>query len=112
MKIETEAQAAEALEALQTFYGQPVLPVRRYCDALETWARVYVEKRPSARLALADVRLAIVKSNLLARLIYGGQKLRTRPCPIHKGEWSGCVPEPCAGGCSDGINLTGWLPEP
>lgn len=108
----TDAEAEAMLAQLREHYRQPVLPVGHYCKALETWAEVYLERFPSYREAFASVRISIVKSNLLARLIYDGQKLRTRQCPIHKGTWSGCVPEPCEAGCSDGMNLTGWLPEP
>jgi len=59
-------------------------------------------------VALDDADLQIRKSNLLARLIYGGQKLRTQMCPEHKGEWTGPRPDPCPHGCG----FTGWLPEP
>jgi hypothetical protein len=56
----------------------------------------------------------IAKSCLLWRLIYDGQELRTVPCPVHEGHWSGCAwpekPEDvCA--CMDGSNVTGWLPN-
>jgi hypothetical protein len=57
---------------------------------------------------------SIRKSNLLARLLYGAQEIRTTPCPIHKGVWSGCMwpddpKDMCA--CMDGCNVTGWLPN-
>lgn len=130
MKIETKEQADEAMAALQEFFGEPVRPVRQYCSALETWMRcleIDAGMRPSQIpqgftprgkggregyvTMLGAIRRDITKSNLLARLIYGGQPLRTRPCPLHKGRWSGCHPEPCPHGCSDGTNITGWLPE-
>lgn len=57
------------------------------------------------------MRLAIYKSNLLSRLIYSGEQLRTTPCPKHKGRWSGCVWDAqCE--CMCGSNVTGWLPNP
>ena len=64
---------------------------------------------------VGQVFLQIQKSNLLWRLIYGGQELRTTPCPEHKGKWSGCMwpkdeKDVCA--CMDGCNVTGWLPDP
>lgn len=56
------------------------------------------------------VALQISKSALLARLIYGGEKLRSRKCLIHEGRWSGLpfMDNQCMHGC----DLTGWLPEP
>jgi hypothetical protein len=53
--------------------------------------------------------LNLQKSNLLWRLIYRGQPLRTEMCPLHQGQWSGCAWDPCPHGCSDGNNVTGWL---
>lgn len=125
MKIQNEEQAAEALAALSEFYGEPVMPVRRYCAAIETWATCVRKKRheelkgehpiPSFGQHFADyldkVLIHIRKSNLLCRLIYKGQALRLRPCPEHKGKWVGVRLEPCPHGCSDGYNVTGWLPE-
>jgi hypothetical protein len=54
------------------------------------------------------VGLAVKKSSLLARLLYDGEKLRTKQCPTHKGQWSG-LPHP-GNDCECG--LTGWLPQP
>ena len=51
------------------------------------------------------------KSCLMGRMIYGGEDLRIRRCPIHNGIWSGCTPYACPAGCNYGINLTGWLPN-
>ena len=47
----------------------------------------------------------IRKSNLLARLLYAGEKVCTQKCPDHKGSWVG------QGDCHYGCDLTGWLPE-
>lgn len=83
-----------------------------YCEAFQTWANLYLKAEPDDYAAFSHVRIAVDKSNLLWRLIYGGEKVRTRPCPVHKGEWSGCILDPdklCA--CACGSNLTGWLPD-
>lgn len=50
------------------------------CEKLAAWADV------------AGVgRHAVVKSDLLHRLIYGGERAPSKtPCPVHKGTWSGC----------------------
>lgn len=56
------------------------------------------------------IRLAISKSCLLDRLIYGGETLRTEQCPEHKGRWSGCkFSGEITCGCGHGICVTGWL---
>jgi hypothetical protein len=54
--------------------------------------------------------LQIQKSNLLARLLYGGEKLRAIPCPKHKGTWSGI--EWSGNQCPHKCQLTGWIQEP
>lgn len=133
MKIESQAQAEELLRALSAFYKEPVLPISRYCSALEAWAgciQMNNYRRPSSLIPegfaqfeedahgatyaaiLPAILTDIRKSNLLYRLIYRGQPLRKRPCPQHRGHWSGWSIEPCPHGCSDGMNVTGWLPEP
>ena len=110
------------LDRLTKYFGEPVMPVSRYCDALRTWARAVGENGYGAdhRLpeAIAQVELAVSKSNLLARLIYGGEELRTKKCPVHNGHWSGCIFETpiCAtpeypDGCLSGADVTGWLPS-
>ena len=71
------------------------------CDALDGWAR---ERDDIALLPRVN------KSCLLARLIYGGEELRTRRCPIHDGHWAG-VGDACIAGCSYDANITGWLPN-
>ena len=52
--------------------------------------------------------IAVQKSNLLARTIYGGEPVRTTPCPVHAGTWSGL--EPLDAPCPHGCGYTGWLP--
>jgi hypothetical protein len=117
--------------ALARHYGEPVRPVSRYCKAFETWARALDErkervealsdddprKQPETNDALTKIAdlsfliaLSIRKSNLLYRLIYEDQPLRTEMCPEHQGRWSGCVwDEYCE--CMDGYDVTGWLPN-
>lgn len=106
------------LRDLSIHFGQPVKPVEKYCESLEIWAKVILEKYENEKKLgkkssrgyeeyLHYLLLDISKSNLLARLIYGDLPLRTIPCPEHKGRWSGCFGE-----CSYGCELTGWLPEP
>jgi hypothetical protein len=57
------------------------------CNALAAWAEVAEVTSPRA----GSGRLAIAKSDLLSRLIYGGERGPSRtPCPIHQGRWSGC----------------------
>jgi len=83
---------------------QGVVAIQTLCDALVAWAAA--EPRGTSHPTGLDIR----KSCLLSRLIYAGEPLRTRPCPIHKGRWSGCF-DVCPAGCNFGVNVTGWLPE-
>lgn len=94
-----------------------------FCDKMDLWAKAYMtpletddKYKAEERVQFAKhwnyIRLAISKSNLLHRLFYGGEDLRTEECPIHKGKWSGCkLPKEmeCKGVCADGFNVTGWL---
>lgn len=111
---------------LRSYYGEPVLPLNRVCDAFGHWFRAIeaLNKReprdsgdkPEYRVGhrwhayLRDIQLAIRKSSMLGRLIYEGENLRTVECPEHKGKWSGLDhPEhPCPHGC----HMTGWIPDP
>lgn len=105
--------------------GIPVMPITFFCDALKTWNRLYTEPPPTPpdedqakrRQEIGEkasfVFIQIMKSNLLYRMLYDGEKPRETPCPIHKGRWSGCkLPEDteCKGACMSGSNVTGWLP--
>ena len=97
---------------------------REFCEALETWAQVFATARDGDDVETrarreefatnwSAVYLAIRKSCLLDRLLYGGEKLRTRPCPVHKGRWSGITDPPCTH-CGTGPTCqcnTGWMPE-
>jgi hypothetical protein len=104
----SDTEAAAMLEELQKYFKEPVMPVSRYCDALQTWGQAIVDRdgyEAELPAAINGVFLAIRKSNLLARLIYGGEELRTRKCPEHEGRWSGI------GICRHGCGETGWLPN-
>lgn len=85
----------------------PKMTADEYCAILRQWAEF-----PYVKALLGDaaerVRLAMYKSNYLARRLYGGEDHRTIPCPQHKGHWSGL---PALGrDCAHGCGLTGWLP--
>ena len=57
------------------------------CNLLVQWAKVADVESPRAGKGY----LAIGKSDLLARLIYGGERGPSQtPCPVHNGKWSGC----------------------
>lgn len=121
MGIQNDEEAEELLKKLSKHYQQPVMPVQRYCEALKTWADCLetaaseddeAGTRPRFKYLmpmLDDVRLAISKSNLLWRLIYGGEKLRTKKCPEHKGRWSGLSSPD--NDCEHGCDFTGWVPD-
>lgn len=61
-----------------------------FCNAMSTWAQFMCEADPDLRESIVDVELAVEKSCLLDRMIYGGEHPSKTPCPVHKGEWSGC----------------------
>jgi hypothetical protein len=110
----TDEQVKEMLLKLEDHFGEPVRPVSDYCKAFETWFGVVTKKAMQAGdrqtiTSMNSVRISIKKSNLLARLIYGGEKLRTKECPIHKGKWNG---QAMLMGCEHNCDGTGWLREP
>lgn len=121
----TPAEAKAMLRRLSAYYGDLVMPMKRYCTAFERWlgAIEALNKRPlragekaeyklghSWFKEISGILLAIRKSSLLGRLLYEGEMLRTEECPVHKGKWSGMEhPEnPCPHGCG----FVGWLPQP
>lgn len=94
------------------------MDAREYCRKFEAWAEACMTELPTDhehtkkwreefRGHFNFIYVAIMKSDCLRRLIYEGEELRTEQCPIHKGQWSGCYPEPCPEGC----DYTGWLPN-
>jgi len=118
----TEEEAKDLLDKLSLFYGEPVKPISQYCRAFRTWqgaveAAAERESDPALKTSfegmVRDIRSVSVhvgKSNLLARLLYAGEELRTEPCPIHKGRWSGCVwGDGRCPHCMSGDSVTGWV---
>jgi hypothetical protein len=138
-----EKEVSEMLEKLERHFGEPVKPVGQYCAALKLWSsalRMKAERLDAQLKAMSSpheilkddadrakkfaedvshIFLQIMKSNLLARLIYEGESLRTEMCPVHKGVWSGCFwAEKDDANCKCqwsqdghiGSNVTGWLP--
>lgn len=120
-KVEVEHMERE----LTLHYGEPVRRISAYCNAFEAWHKALGEKierdehEGSTRdeglytahqaLSTFGLRLAIMKSAMLGRLIYAGEGVRTEMCPVHKGRWCGLSAE-ANGGCDHGCDLTGWLP--
>lgn len=59
---------------------------RDWCELLESWADAANISSPNC----GNGRLAVRKSCLLSRIVYGGEKGPSyTPCPVHKGKWSG-----------------------
>lgn len=125
----TPDEANDMLKQLSEHFREPVMPVSKYCGALYEWqkalsqndfGREHAYGNPagmSLAAMVGTVFAAISKSNLLARLIYGGERLRTKKCPVHDGHWSGCSFSDDVCDCQMmedgeyGSNVTGWLPE-
>jgi hypothetical protein len=121
----TPEQASEMMAQLATYYGEPVRRISEYCNGFRVWQKAIEaaclrETEEHAKKSLERMRddihrvsLHVTKSNLLARLLYDGEELRTEPCPIHKGRWSGCQwgDGECPH-CMSGSNVTGWIPNP
>lgn len=65
-----------------------------FCEKMDEWAGLMADAErvadgKSFTRAWQEVRLAIGKSCLLSRTLYGGEKPSQTPCPVHKGKWSG-----------------------
>lgn len=85
--------------------------IETYCAAFEAYLAGRAEEHDSGRV-VATFQTRIRKSCLLDRLLYVGEPLRTVPCPLHKGRWSGCFMPPCPHGCDRGCGCTsGWVSE-
>jgi hypothetical protein len=86
--------------------------IRTLCDAFAAMLEVRDDEADAAgrRFLARSVLVDITKSCLLSRLIYGGEPLRTRRCPLHQGHWS-VGDEPCPHGCDSGFQHTGWIAE-
>ena len=103
---------------------QGYIKIAEFCKAMDTWARVCQQDLPGDseyrlrwRKEFTEhwdfIRLAILKSCLLDRLIYGSESLREKMCPVHKGHWSGCNitgEDICE--CRHDTCITGWLQNP
>lgn len=112
----TDEQAEEMLARLSEHFREPVMPMTRYCAAFERWMQCIHDAQKDVRPGearhgasyagnLRHIWTDIKKSSLLGRLLYGGEKFRTRKCPKHDGRWSGLSE------CEHGCDSTGWLPE-
>jgi len=99
---------AAALAHLRASFTGPA-PIPRFCRALREWSSGQVA---GGSEQVQELCIAVEKSCLLYRLLYAREPLRTRPCPIHRGRWSGSTPDECPAGCSFRFDITGWLPEP
>lgn len=167
----TDAEAEAMLQRLSRHFREPVMPIGRHCNGLQSWQRALHDRAcrkraelfpgidadyykdpslkpeaekaweayraapkdpykasldsgqvPSERCyALDEMRryereaaevghvfLQIRKSNLLYRLLYGGQSVRAKMCPKHKGKWDG---QAMLKGCPHNCDGTGWLRE-
>jgi hypothetical protein len=103
---------------------QGYIRIDKFCEAMDLWAQVCQQELPSDeehhlrfRKEFRDhwrfIRIAIAKSCLLDRLIYGGETLRENMCPIHKGHWSGCdITGENVCECAHDTCITGWLQNP
>jgi hypothetical protein len=109
-----------ARKVLEQHYGERVAPVSEYCRAIEQYMQALAqdgagspsgERLNEIARELKFTTAYFAKSNLLYRLLYLGQPLRTEKCPIHDGHWAGC-PAPddyCPHGCTVAGNTTGWI---
>lgn len=115
----SDEEAKLMLHRLALHFREPVMPVSQVCEKLTDWARVVAANTKAGLTELGrgwqveSVIMAIKKSSLLARTLYGGEKVRTTICPEHKGVWSGIQAPKDWGGpfCEHGCQLTGWIPE-
>ena len=122
----TDTEAEAMLVQLTKHYRQPVLPLSRVCEALKSWAKcIRANQKPPLILegrgaegqhgnryadVLNKIALDVEKSGLLYRLLFLGEKVRTRMCPTHKGHmstsiWCNVSDETCE--CQG----SGWLPN-
>jgi hypothetical protein len=94
--IRSKEEAQAQLRRLEQFYGAPVLPLNGFCKAISTWMDCIAKNNTDPALKrggmehgkeyyefLNRMRIDIMKSNLLGRLLYAKEPLRTRMCPLH-----------------------------
>jgi hypothetical protein len=120
--IRSKEEAHELVRRLAQFYGEPVLPLGNFCHAIELWMDCIVKNNTDPALNrdgikhgsiyfefLNLMRIDIRKSNLLGRLLFAKEPLRTQMCSTHKGHFNAEAMffEKCPLLC-DG---TGWLRE-
>jgi len=109
----TKETAEALLKELSEHYGEPVMPLHKFCDGMWKWARAMAASDgPYASVGKDAIRVFsnTSKSNLLARIFFRGEDPRKAPCPIHKGQWSGCVfGDQVCPHCMSGCNVTGWV---
>lgn len=121
----TEEQERFYREALERHHGERVAPVSSVCKAIGHYVTAITADGAGSPWGNGDgtdpitdwlrtngrmVLTFATKSNLLYRLIYLGQPLRTKKCPKHDGHWSGCdFQGTCE--CQVGTDVTGWLPD-
>lgn len=78
-----------------------MLPLYKCCEAVELWMDCIVENNTDPELHrdgikhghmyfgfLNLIRIDIRKSNLLGRLLYAKESVRTRMCPTHMGHFN------------------------
>jgi hypothetical protein len=99
----TEGEIAVARSALAELPAKGTFAIVDLCNELRNFVTMAGRNHN-----LDSLVLAVDKSSLLDRLVYAGEKLREKPCPIHEGRWQGCYPEPCRL-CNYGCQTTGWL---
>jgi hypothetical protein len=102
----------DRLAVLSSFFGEPVRPLAVLCPAVRAWLRreidpIFNAKRPAP---VPSVQIDIGKSNLLWRLLYAREKVRTKQCPVHRGRWHG-PSGPDGSDCPHKCDGTGWLRE-
>ncbi len=114
----TSEEAEDMLAKLSRHFNSPVMPLARFCTAIEQWMDC-IEKlnlgEPDGLaqghfyyMHLRQIRTDIRKSNLLARLLLVGEAIRTESCPEHKEHLDSQAMffSKCPHGCGG----TGWLP--
>jgi hypothetical protein len=117
--IRNEVVAAQ-LKQLEEYFGEPVLPMSKYCEAFTIWTTCIINNNKDPKLVepwggqgkdyhdkLGHIMMDIRKSNLLARILYDKEEFRTEQCPEHKGHWSGNAM--LMGNCPHACDGTGWL---
>lgn len=105
----TDKEVNEMLDKLKKHFNEPVKPISQYCKAFYTWKEATEHSAKNVfheESVLNKTYLMIIKSNLLWRLLYLDEPLRTEKCPKHDGRWSGI--NTCTYGCAS----TGWLLTP